>query len=153
MDSCSLFFVYTCSVEKVGTWSIGILIALLALATEITAILGLVQHSEPDSSMASLIVSASALVIMVLIWAPKVTLARRLNSSTMAGEATCSLSCIQITIVLFIGSLVFRLTGHKQGWWVDSATSLVLGLLFAREAWKMLAWVSSPRFNGGCCGS
>ncbi|KAL5523095.1 hypothetical protein ACEPAF_1362 [Sanghuangporus sanghuang] len=137
-------------VEKVGTWSIGILIALLALATEITAIVGLARHSEPDSSNASLIISASALVLMILIWLPKRTLAKRLDSSTMEGEATCSLSCIQITIVLFIGSLVFRL--WKGGWWVDNATSIVLGLLFAREAWKMLTWVQDPSFNGGCCG-
>ncbi|EJC99329.1 uncharacterized protein FOMMEDRAFT_94580 [Fomitiporia mediterranea MF3/22] len=68
----------------------------------------------------------------------------------MAGEATCSLSCIQITIVLFIGSLIFRL--WHGGWWVDDATSLILGILFAREAWKMLSWVSNPEFNGGCCG-
>ena len=126
------------------------LIAMLALATEITAIVGLAKHSEPDSSNASLVVSASALVIMILIWLPKRTLARRLDSSTMEGEATCSLSCIQITIVLFVGSLVFRL--WEGGWWVDSATSIILGLLFAREAWKMLSWVQNPNFNGGCCG-
>ncbi|KAH8113888.1 hypothetical protein DFH11DRAFT_281578 [Phellopilus nigrolimitatus] len=137
-------------IERIGTWSIGVLIAILALATEITAVVGLAQHNEPDVSNASLIVSASALVLMVLLWLPKRFLARALDSSTMAGEATCSLSCIQITIVLFIGALVFRL--WRGGWWVDSATSLVLGLLFAREAWKMLAWVRHPEFNGGCCG-
>ena len=35
---------------------------------------------------------------------------------------------------------------------MDSATSIILGLLFAREAWKMLSWVQNPNFNGGCCG-
>ncbi|KAI5117160.1 hypothetical protein M0805_001018 [Coniferiporia weirii] len=136
-------------VEKIGTWSIGILIAILSLAAEVSAIVSLVQHTEPDASNASLIISASALVLMILLWLPKRWLAHALDSSTMAGEATCSLSCIQITIVLFTGSLVFRL--WRGGWWVDSATTIVLGLLFAREAWKMLAWVSSPSFNGGCC--
>lgn len=136
-------------VERIGTWSIGILLALLALATEITAIVNLVLHLEPDSSTASLIISASALVIMIFIWLPKRYLARTLNSSTMAGEAACSLSCIQITIVLFIGSLVFRL--WKGGWWIDSATSLILGLLFARESYKMITWVRNPEFDGGCC--
>ena len=86
---------------------------------------------------------------MILIWAPKVYLARALNSSTMQGEATCSLSCIQITIVLFVGSLVYRV--WKGGWWVDSATSIVLGLLFLREGYKMIQWVRDPGFDGGCC--
>ena len=137
------------SVEKIGSWSIGILLVLLAIATLAAAITGLVQHTHPDASNASLIISASALVLMILIWAPKVYLARALNSSTMQGEATCSLSCIQITIVLFVGALVYRV--WKGGWWVDSATSIVLGLLFAREGYKMIQWVRDPSFDGGCC--
>jgi len=86
---------------------------------------------------------------MVLIWLPKRYLARALDSSAMKGEATCSLSCIQITIVLFIGSLIFRL--WKGGWWVDAATAIVLGLLFGWEGVKMVMWARDPTFSGGCC--
>lgn len=137
------------SVEKVGSWGIGILIAMLSLATLGSAIAGLVTHDEPTSSAASLIVSASALVLMILLWLPKRYLARALNSSTMAGEAACSLSCIQITLVVFLGAFVFRIS--RKAWWVDNACCIVLSLLFAREAWKMLSWVTNPEFNGGCC--
>ena len=121
----------------------------LSLATEIAAIVTLCLHQEPDSSNASLIVSASALVLMIAIWLPKRYLARALDSSAMAGEATCSLSCIQITTVLFVGSLIFKL--WPKGWWVDSATSLFLGFLFSWEGYKMIKWVRDPDFDGGCC--
>lgn len=123
----------------------------LAVATEITAIVSLVKHDKPDSSNASLIISASALVIMIFIWLPKRYLARALDSSAMKGEAACSRACILITGVLFIGSLIYRL--WSNGWWVDSATSLVLGLLFGRDGVEMLQWARDPDFNGGCCGS
>ncbi|TDL25134.1 hypothetical protein BD410DRAFT_784952 [Rickenella mellea] len=136
-------------IERVATGSIGGLLLALALGTEITAIVALALHQEPDLSNASLIISASALVIMIFIWLPKRYLARTLNSSAMQGEATCSLSCIQITLVLFAGSLIFRL--WCGGWWVDSATSLFLGLLFGWEGWKMIKWVRDPAFDGGCC--
>ncbi|KAF8524111.1 hypothetical protein BU17DRAFT_43214, partial [Hysterangium stoloniferum] len=126
-----------------------VLLIGLSLATEIAAITALSLHQEPDSSNVSLIVSASALVLMVAIWLPKRYLARALNSSAMAGEATCSLSCIQITIVLFVGSLIFKL--WTKGWWVDSATSLILGVLFGWEGYKMVKWVRDPNFDGGCC--
>ena len=139
------------SMEKFISGSIGGLLLALALGTEVTAIVGLALHQEPDASNNSLIISATALVIMLLIWLPKRYLARALNSSAMEGEAACSLSCIQITIVLFIGSLVFRV--WRGGWWVDGATSLFLGILFAREGWKMVRWVRDPAFDGGCnCG-
>ncbi|KAF9476815.1 hypothetical protein BDN70DRAFT_811637 [Pholiota conissans] len=136
-------------IEKYASASIGILLVILALGTEITAIVSLVLHQHPDSSNASLIVSVSALVLMVIIWLPKRYLARALDSSVMAGEATCSLSCIQITIILFTGSLIYRL--WEGGWWVDSATSIILGFLFLWEGYKIIKWVRDPAFDGGCC--
>lgn len=138
-------------VERIASTLIGVLLAALSLATIATAIVGLALHQSPDSSNASLIISASALACMVLIWLPKRYLAKALNSNAMQGEATCSLSCIQITIALFTGSLVYRL--WKGGWWVDSATALVLGGLFGWEGYKMLRWAGDPAFNGGCCRS
>ncbi|KAL0067379.1 hypothetical protein AAF712_005608 [Marasmius tenuissimus] len=137
--------------ERISSTVIACLLLALALATEGTAIFGLVQHEEPSTSNASLIVSASALVLMILVWLPKGYLARKLNSSAMQGETQCSLSCIQMTIVLFVGALVYKL--WKGGWWVDSATSLILGLLFGWEGWKMWRWARSPNFDGGCCGA
>ncbi|KAF8198629.1 hypothetical protein BJ912DRAFT_952150 [Pholiota molesta] len=136
-------------IEKYASATIGALLVALSLGTEISAIVSLSSHQHPDSSNASLIVSASALVLMIGIWLPKRYLARALDSSVMAGEATCSLSCIQITIVLFIGSLVFRL--WSGGWWVDSATSIILGFLFFWEGYKIIKWVRDPNFDGGCC--
>ncbi|KDR84363.1 hypothetical protein GALMADRAFT_220132 [Galerina marginata CBS 339.88] len=135
--------------EKLGTTVIGILLIALALGTVASSIAILVLHQEPDSSNASLIISASAIVIMVLIWLPKRYLATALDSSTMRGEATCSLSCIQLTCVLFAGSLIFRL--WHGGWWVDGATSMVLSILFGWEGFKMVRWASSSEFTGGCC--
>jgi len=137
--------------ELIATWSIGILLVLLALATYIASVIALVLHQQPDSTTSTLVVAASSLVLMVLIWLPKRYLARALDSSAMKGEATCSLSCIQITVVLFIGALVHRL--WRGGWWIDSATSLVLGTLFAWEGYKLIRWARNPDFNGGCCGS
>jgi len=136
-------------IEKIASGGIGILLLALALGAEVSAIVALALHQEPDASNASIIISASALAIMIAIWLPKRYLARALNSSAMQGEATCSLSCIQITIVLFAGSLIFRL--WHGGWWVDSATTLFLGILFGWEGWKMIRWVRNPAFDGGCC--
>lgn len=138
-----------CRIEKIASASIGGLLVSLCIATEVVAIVALSQHQEPDTSNASIIVSASALVLMIAIWLPKRYLAKALDSSAMAGEATCSLSCIQITTVLFVGSLVFKL--WRGGWWIDSATSLVLGVLFGWEGYKMIKWVRDPNFDGGCC--
>ena len=71
---------------------------------------------------------------MVAIWLPNRYLARALTSSSdsaMAGEATWVLSCIQIAIIIFVGSLIFKL--WTKGWWVNSATALILSAQFGWE--------------------
>lgn len=135
--------------EKLGTVGIGFLLIALGLGTLASSIAVLVLHKQPDASNASLIISASALVFMVAIWLPKRYLATALDSSTMRGEAICSLSCIQLTCVLFVGSLIYRV--WRGGWWLDGATSMVLSVLFGREGYKMVRWAWSKEFTGGCC--
>ena len=88
---------------------------------------------------------------MILIWLPKRYLAKALNSAAMEGEALCSLTCVQITVVLFVGSLIFKL--WPGGWWCDGATSLGLSLLFACDGWRTISWSMNPKFDGGCCKS
>lgn len=135
--------------ERQSTLVIGSLLVALALATECSSIVTLKLHEEPNTSNPSLIISGSALVLMILIWLPKRYLAKALDSSVMQGEALCSLSCIQLTAVLLLGSIVSKV--WKGGWWVDAATSIVLGLLFGWEGAKMIKWSRDEKFSGGCC--
>lgn len=36
---------------------------------------------------------------------------------------------------------------------MDSATSIVIAMLFAWEGYKMMKWARDDRFDGGCCSS
>jgi hypothetical protein len=123
---------------------IGVLLRVFPSQIAATSALSLYPKTRPVHRF-SLIVSASALVLMVAIWLPKQYFAHALNkNSAMAGEATrtCSLSCIQITIILFVGSLIFRL--WTKGWWVDGATALILG---ARFGWEGYYKMVRPKFR------
>jgi divalent metal cation (Fe/Co/Zn/Cd) transporter len=138
-------------VERVATLAIGTLLVMLAVAALGTSIASLVAHDQPSRSNASLIISACATFIMFLFWVPKRYLAKALNSSTMNGEALCTLSCIQFSGALLIGSLIYRV--WRGGWWVDSATAIAIAVLFGWEGYKMIRWASNDRFDGGCsCG-
>lgn len=137
--------------EKNATMGIGSLFIALAATTWATSSVALSNHQHPDTALPSIIVSASALVLMIAIWLPKVYLYKRLNSSAMKSEADCSLACIALTAVLLGGSIIYRV--WKGGWWVDSSVALVLGLYFAKEGVEMVRWARHPEFNGGCCNS
>ncbi|KAG2150221.1 uncharacterized protein EDB93DRAFT_339113 [Suillus bovinus] len=136
-------------IERIATLAIGILLAMLTLAAVGTSIASLIAHDHPSPSNASLIIAASAAFIMFLFWVPKRYLAKALDSSTMNGEALCTLSCIQFSGALLIGSLVYRV--WRGGWWVDSATAIVITMLFGWESFKMIRWASNDKFNGSCC--
>lgn len=138
-------------IERIATLAIGCLLVMLALAAVGTSIASLVAHDHPSPSNASVIIAASATFIMFLFWVPKRYLAKALNSSTMNGEALCTLSCIQFSGALLIGSVIYRV--WRGGWWVDSATAIVIAMLFGWEGFKMIRWASNDQFNGGCgCG-
>jgi divalent metal cation (Fe/Co/Zn/Cd) transporter len=135
--------------EKHATTGIGLLFIVLAVTTWTTSCIALSMHQQPDTAVPSLIISASTLVLMIAIWLPKVYLYKQLDSSTMKAEANCSLACIALTVVLLVGSLVYRF--WKGGWWVDSAVAMVMGVFFAKEGITMVRWARHPEFNGGCC--
>ncbi|CAF3281463.1 unnamed protein product [Rotaria socialis] len=137
------------ALEKRANLGIGILLMILALGTRVASIMALVTRVEPNSSKPSLIVSAASLFLMIFVWLPKSWIAAELNSSLTRDEAACYLACICLTIVLFIGSLVYKL--WLGGWWIDSAIAIALEFFFLHEGCEMIAWARNKNFNGGCC--
>ncbi|KIM69452.1 hypothetical protein SCLCIDRAFT_102971, partial [Scleroderma citrinum Foug A] len=59
----------------------------------------------PTTSDAALAVSVFS---MMRMWILKRQLARLLNSGTMNGEGMYTLSCMQFSIVLLVGPLLYR---------------------------------------------
>ncbi|KIJ67508.1 hypothetical protein HYDPIDRAFT_71175, partial [Hydnomerulius pinastri MD-312] len=116
-----------------------------------TVVTSLVLHEHFSPSNASLIIAASTMAIMFFLWIPKrhLTRAHGVNSSTMHGKALCSLSCMQLSAVLLVGSLIYRVC--HGGWWSDTATAMVIALLFDWEGIKMVRWARDEELNGGCC--
>ncbi|RIA83175.1 hypothetical protein C1645_786924 [Glomus cerebriforme] len=126
------------SKERKVTIGIGLLFLLLSLATISDSIVALIQKRKPETAIASLIISSVSLSFMGFLWLSKRYLAKMLNSSTMASEAQCSLACIKITFVVFIGSILYII--WKGGWWLDSVAAIILGILFAKEGIDMILW-------------
>ncbi|KAG6379995.1 hypothetical protein JVT61DRAFT_10570 [Boletus reticuloceps] len=138
-------------IERIATTIIGALLVALCLAALGTSAASLATHDRPSTTLPSLLIAATATGIMLILYVAKRYLARALDSSTMYGEALCALSCVQLSLVLLTGSLIYRV--WRGGWWVDSATAILIGILFGWEGVKMIRWARSVDFNGGCCGA
>ena len=89
-----------------------------------------------------------SLSFMYWLWRAKLRTARALDSHSLMGDAACSRSCMQLSGVLFGGSLLFRLAPSL--WWVDAVAALVLSGFIAWEGVAGIRAARRPDFPGGC---
>ncbi|HEX7554671.1 MAG TPA: cation transporter [Geothrix sp.] len=137
--------------ERKATRNIGRLFLFLAAGIGGGALLQLTAQRHPPTTVPGLVISMLSLACMALLWRAKLRTARALDSATLAADAACSLACIQLSVVLFAGSLLFLLAPAL--WWVDAVAALGLALLIGKEGIGMVRAARSAAFTGGCgCG-
>lgn len=134
--------------ERRATGGIGALFLLLAAVVALGAGFQLFGRRHPPTTLPGLIISAASLAFMAYLWRAKVATAKALDSAALKADAACSLACIQLSGVLFAGSLLFFLSPRL--WWVDGTAALGLALLIAREGRDMVASSRRADFSGGC---
>ena len=137
--------------ERKATSAIGWLFLGLGAGVAGGALLQLAGRRHPPTTLPGLVISALSLAFMVFLWRAKLRAAKALDSAALAADAACSRACIQLSAVLFAGSLVFL--AAPSLWWADAAAALALALLIAREGLGMVRAARSACFTGGCgCG-
>lgn len=137
--------------ERRATRWISALFLALAGATAVGAVAQIASGGHPASSLPSLVVSVVSLALMAWLWNAKKAAATALDSRTLAMDAACSLACIQLSGVLFVGSLVYVV--FPALWWADGLAALVLSVFIAKEGWEGWQAASKKDFAGGCgCG-
>ena len=140
----------TTAKEKRATFIIGALLLILAACIVVGSLSALSLHETPDSSVSGIAISSAAIGVMTVLYFLKLHVAFALSSATMESDAQCSLCCIQLSSVLFLGSLVSHLAGDSV-WWFDGATALIIALLVGREGFNAARSARRPDFNGCCC--
>jgi divalent metal cation (Fe/Co/Zn/Cd) transporter len=134
--------------ERRAALGIGSLFVLLALGTSVGALFQLISHHHPDTTVPGLLVSVLSLGFMFWLWKSKQRAAKALDSRSLEGDAACSLACIQLSTVLFAGSLAFLVAPAL--WWVDAGAALLLSDFIAREGLATIRGALKQDFTGGC---
>lgn len=122
--------------ERRATFAIGVLFIILSLSVFGNSTYQLVNHGHPDTTIPGVIVSVLSLSFMLFLWRKKREIGIKMNSSTVMADAQCSLACIKLSAVLFIGSAVYWLVPAL--WWIDSVAAIVIGLFIIREGWELI---------------
>lgn len=137
--------------ERRATSGIGWLFLLLAVGIAGGAVLQLATRSHPPTTLPGLVIASLSLAFMAYLWRAKRQVAVALDSATLAADAACSLACLQLSVVLFTGSLAYLLAPAL--WWLDGIAAVCLAGFIGREGLGMVRTARSPHFSGGCgCG-
>lgn len=134
--------------ERLSTLTIGVLFIVLAIITAIGSVLQVARGKHPETTLPGVIISTISLSFMFYLWKAKLNVGRALNSATVIKDAACSFACIKLSVVLFLGSLLYA--AAPSLWWADSIAALVLAYLIGREGWETVGTARQPDFKGGC---
>lgn len=137
--------------ERRAVLAIGFLFMSLAVVILLGAALQLRSRHHPPTTLPGLVISSASLAFMFFLWRAKTRVADALDSAALKSDAACSRACIQLSSVLFAGSLLFMLSPSL--WWLDGAAAILLGSLILKEGMEGISAARSPDFTGGCgCG-
>lgn len=108
--------------EHVANWIVTVSLALLCLYILITSVYGLITHSQPESSLLGISVSAAAIIVMPLLAYGKKNVAKKIRSSALKGDIANTISCAYMAGTVLVGLLLNALF-HL--WWAENIAALI----------------------------
>jgi len=119
--------------ERRAVLLIGLTFFVLAVYVAYESLEKLVEHRPPETSRLGIAVAGLSLVVMPLLYAAKMRIARRLHSASLAADARQTWFCMLLSAALLAGLLLHALAG----WWqADPLAGLAIATLMLREGYR-----------------
>jgi len=116
----------------------------------LTSILDLYRGHKPESTFWGIVISVVSIVSMWALIRAKVSVGKNLNSQAILADAACTRACLQLSIVLLIASVGYKVTGIGG---LDSIGAIVIGGLCYREGREAFEKAKLGRFLCTCGGA
>jgi divalent metal cation (Fe/Co/Zn/Cd) transporter len=134
--------------EKLALQITGWCFYLLAVVLLINGIYNLTQGIEPETTLPGVIITSISVVVMLWLVAAKKKVGRKLDSQPIIADASCSLVCVYMSVVVLLSSLFFEL--FHIGW-IDLLGTA--GIIFFSVKEGKEAFEKAKRQDYGCsCG-
>ena len=119
---------------------------LLTAGLIVTAILNIVNKSQPSTAFWGIVISIVSIFTMSLLVRFKMNIGKKLNSDSLISDANCTKTCIYLSIVLLIASILFEV--FKIGY-IDSIGALGIAYYAFKEGKEAFEKASGK--SGECC--
>jgi divalent metal cation (Fe/Co/Zn/Cd) transporter len=98
---------------------------LLAIGLALTALYNVITGHKPETTIPGLVISLISIAIMWMLVLGKRRVGRALDSAPIMADASCTMVCVYMSLVLLASSLVYEFTGFG---FVDSIGAV--GLIY-----------------------
>jgi len=116
----------------------------LSAGLVVTAILNIYMEHKPENTVWGIVISLISMTFMWFLIHQKTNVGKALNSEAMLADAACSKVCVYLSVVLFVASIGFEITGIG---YLDSIGALLIAWMSWKEGRE-----SFDKAKGGSCG-
>jgi divalent metal cation (Fe/Co/Zn/Cd) transporter len=121
---------------------------ILAAGLGVGAVMNVARGTKPESTFWGAVISAISIVVMLWLYLAKRRTGKKLNSDPILSDASCTLVCIYMSVVLLISSGLYELTGFA---YADVLGAAGLAWFSVREGREALEKASKKSYSEGCC--
>jgi divalent metal cation (Fe/Co/Zn/Cd) transporter len=123
---------------------------VLTVGLSITAAINLFQGHKPETTFWGIVISLVSICTMWLLINYKVKVGTALDSQAILSDAACTRACLQLSIVLLVASVGYKLTGIGG---FDSLGTFVIAALCYREGKEAFEKARAGSFACACGGN
>ena len=123
---------------------------VLTAGLVLTSIIDLYRGHRPESTFWGIVISLVSIFSMWLLIHAKMSVGMKLNSQAILADAACTRACLQLSVVLLVASVGYRLTNIGG---LDSIGAMVIGGICFREGKEAFEKAKAGNFTCTCGGS
>lgn len=133
--------------ERLALRITGISFILLAVGLVAGSILNIVNKSKPETTLAGIIIAAISILTMYFLMNYKLKTGKSLNSEAIIADAHCTKTCIYLSIILLISSLLYEFFKIN---YIDIAGSLGIAWYAFSEGRESLEKAKKNQLSCSC---
>ncbi len=128
----------------------GTALYILAAGLVVGAVLAMINRSEPETTLAGIIIALLSILTMYFLYREKIKVGEELDSQPIISDAKCTKTCFYLSFILLASSVLYELWAIP---YVDALGSLGIAWYAwkeGKEAWEN-ARTKSLSCSSDCC--
>jgi divalent metal cation (Fe/Co/Zn/Cd) transporter len=133
--------------ERLALRITGVAFILLAIGLVAGSILNLVNNSKPETTLAGIIIAGVSILTMYFLMNYKLKAGKALNSEAIIADAHCTKTCLYLSFILLISSLLYEFLKIS---YIDIAGSLGIAWYAVSEGRESLEKAKKNQLSCSC---